>query len=335
MSNGIVIPIDGDTSKIDAKLQRVKRNSAAVGNAAGKAIAQGGSVAARMGGAGGGIAGRALGGFGLGMGAGFAGVGLAGAGMLLSRSMNVEAANTARAQAGVQRSHAAEDMMRRISSKRDALAAGGLSFSGKIARSAYRKEGVAGLGERGAEFGLTPDQMLDVNDASMPGASSDDIAKGLSTGVLGGSATEVAKKIKRAGGLFKALAVETKVSPKQAESDYASFRSNPIAQNALAANAASGASQQMQINDLATGRTTAAVRASESDKMNPEKKEREEAYKSARRVADLLAAAAKEQSWFSEFMQTMRGETSKQTEWHRAESEAGKLSNFSPGATAD
>lgn len=329
MSDGVIIPLDVDDAKAKAKFYKLKKQAGDVGKALN--AAQVGSVAARMGGGGGAI-GRALGGFSIGAGMGFAGAGLAASGMLLSRAMNVEAGNTARAQAGVKRVHDSEDMMRRISDKRATLEAGGLSFAGKIARATYRKESVTGVGQRGADFGLTPDQMLDVNAAAMPGASSTDVAKGLATGMIGNSADEVAKNIKKSGGLFRALAVATKVSPKQAESDYASFMSNPVTKNAMAANVASGLSQQTQINALATGKTTAAVMASESDKMNPEKREREEAYRAARRVADLLDAAAKEQSKYSDIMKSLAGDTPASVEALRAEAEARRLSSFAPGS---
>jgi hypothetical protein len=297
MSEGIVIPIDGDTSKIDGKLRKVKKDSAA----AGKAFGQAGSQAARFGGAGGGAMGRALGGFQQGGAAGVLGLGLTGAGVALNAFLQRDAERVAAAKAAVVRGQERDARAREASDRMDQLKAGGLAYAQRISRMAFlggSTNTLKGYTSMAGDYGLTPEQGLDIYDAANEnqGVDPNDIALGMATGVLGGSAKDVAQNIQKFNGLRNAIAANANMTTDQADAALESFRENPLALAAANANRAMNPVENAKIEALVSGETTRVLNAQAADMLNPGARLAAEASRKSMETVAQMQAAADSQS---------------------------------------
>lgn len=306
MSDGVVIPLDVDDSKAKSKVARLKRDAGQAGQAYGNAASQ----AARVGGAAGGALGRSIGGFQQGVGAGVLGLGLAGSGMLLNAFLQRDGERQSMARDRESRSHARAADARTVVERKDALAVGGMSFGQRISRMAFRggsTETLKGYTSMARSYGLTSSQGLDIYDAAndFQGVNPEDIAMGLATGVLGGSAKDVAGAIQKFNGLQNAVAANGNITGDQAAGALESFKTNALALAVANANIQGNPVEDAQIGALISGETEAALARQTRDTLNPGAKLAADAARKAMESVDLLRASADAQSGLAALLAEM------------------------------
>jgi hypothetical protein len=297
MSDGVIIPLDVDDTRARTKVARLKKEA----GQAGRAYGQAGAQAARVGGAAGGALGRGIGGFSQGMGAGFLGLGLAGGGMLLSSFLQRDGERQTMAREREGRSHARAADARTVIERKDAQAVGGLSFGQRISRMAFRGGGestLKGYASMARSYGLTTSQGLDIYDAAneFQGINPEDIALGMATGVLGGSANQVAGAIQKFNGLQNAIAATQNITGDQAAGALEAFKGNPLALAVANANIQGNPVEDAQIAALLSGETEAALARQTRDTLNPGARLALEASRKVMESVNLLRAAAEAES---------------------------------------
>lgn len=296
MSDGIVIPIDGDDTRIRGKLKRVKKESAEAGRAFGSAQSQ----AARVGGPAGGAIGRAIGGFQQGSGAGVLGLGLAGAGALLSSFLQRDGERMTMARDREARSQARAADARSVMKAKDDLAAGGLNFLGaarRIISSGADKNRVQGAISGGKRAGLGAAESLASMEASdATGVSMQDIQTGIATGQMGTDPMAVAQNIQKYNGLHNALAATLNVSTEEAGAMVSRTLTDVRSGKLARAGSALSPVEQAQLDALMGGETARVLEGQAKDTLNPGARLAAEASQRAMNTMNQLQAAAAEQS---------------------------------------
>jgi len=302
MSDGIVIPLDVDDRSARTKVARLKKDAAA----AGRAYAQAGAVASRMGGPAGGFIGRATGGFAMGAGAGWAGLGMASGGLLLSGFLRNADARAEAARASVERQHARDVMSRNVMDRVEARKAGAVGMASLARRIIARGDDqnrVAGALSTGARYGLNLEQSLGAMEAAGEhGLSTLDVAIGSATGFLGDNPSEVAGNIAKFNGLQNAVGALAHVS-----SDVAGDMIGRTIMSAESRNVARATSGRMPVessqwSDLLSGATADAVARGTLNEMNPGAKLAYEAGLEAQKRIEILKAMAESEDKMAYYM---------------------------------
>lgn len=296
MSDGIVIPIDGDDTKIRGKLARVKREAAG----AGRAFGQAGAQAARVGGPAGGALGRGVGGFSQGMGAGFLGLGLAGGGMLLSSFLQRDGERQTMAREREARNQSRAADARSVMKAKDDLAAGGINFLGAARRIISRGEDPGLLRHKigvGKNYGLSMAESLSAVDfAQTNGADSGAVMLGMATGVLGSTPAEVGANIQKFNGVQNAVAALGNMSLDQAGAVIDRVHNDPRSKNIARAGSAMTPVEQAQMDALMGGDTARVLEGQARDTLDPGRKLMLDASQKAMDTMNQLRAAAESQS---------------------------------------
>lgn len=296
MADGIVIPLDADDTKARAKVQRLKREAGQAGAEFGRASSQ----AARIGGAGGGLAARGLAGFGQGTAAGFVGLGIAAAGAGLNAFLARDAERVSNARAREERNQSREGIARTVMERTDARAAGGVKFANPA--RALLARGVTQDKQReslafGTKLGLTTEQSLASLEVSLrTGVSEGEIQSGLSSGLMGGSAEEVATNIRKFNGLNNAVAALQNVSPEMGGTMIARSVFSTGAENISRATAGMNPVGESQLSSLQSGASADAIARQARDEMNPGEKLTADMARKADETVRALKAAADAQS---------------------------------------
>lgn len=297
MSDGLVIPIDGDDTRIRGKLARVKKEAAE----AAKKWREGVGTAARVGGPAGGVIGRAFGGFGQSSAMGYAGLSLTAAGLGLNSFLQRDAERVNAARSREQAVQGRDAQARTVLDRREASAADGMSFVQSLRAASFRGGSlntIRGYTKMANEFGLTTTQGLEIYDAAsqFQGVNPEDIAKGLITGVMGTSAKDVAGQIQKFGGLTNALAATQNMTTAQAQSSLDNLVGNPLAIAAAEASGAMNPALDRQLQDLISGETARVMRGKANDELNPAARLAQEASQKVMDTVNQLTAAANAQS---------------------------------------
>lgn len=305
MSDGIVIPIDGDDTAIKGKLARVKRQAADAGKAFGNASSQ----ASKVGGAAGGAMARGLGGFQQGMGAGALGLGLAGGGMLVSAFLQRDGERQTMARDREARIQARASDARTVMQAKDTLAAGGLNFLGaarRIISSGADKNRVAAAVRGGKSVGLGLADSLGVMEAAdATGVSMQDIQTGIATGQMGTDPAAVAANIQKYNGLHNALAATMNVSTEEAGNMISRTLSDTRSGKLARAGSAMSPVEQAAMAALESGDTARVLENQAKDTLNPGAKLAAEAAQKAFETMNQLRAAADAQSGLSALLAEM------------------------------
>jgi hypothetical protein len=291
------ISFGADTTQAEGKLKRLKRQAQDTGKAFG--AAQAGAIAGRMGGVGGGMASRFIGG-------GAIGAGVAGAGLALNAFL---AADERRVMAA----RAREENRMRIDTARgegvkgrQSLNAGALSSQQVVSRLVTR--GTAGMEyqpdelakRRGISAFVAADALLTGQDT---GVSADQIAWLMATGEFS-STTEAAEAIQSGGGVTGALAMKRNISSADADRQLdatMSFAGSAIGK----ARSADSAIFNQQFGALTTGATAEAVTAQTNATLNPEQTSLAAAREEIDRNVTVLLAAAQAQGKLAAALQTV------------------------------
>jgi hypothetical protein len=244
-----------------------------------------------MGGPGGAIAARVIGGGPIGAAVAGAGTGLNA--FLASDDRRVQAARDREA-----RQQSRDDAARATIKARRDLAEGGMDYAQKIGRMAFlggSRETLKGYTEMGKDYGLLPSQAIDTYLAAQerPGIKPEDIMLGLTTGVLGGNASEVSSAILEYNGLQNAIAAKAGMTQEQAAGALESWKANPMALAIANANIQDMPVEQTKISALLSGETETAKRLKAQETLNPGAGMVAEASRKAMEtMAQLQAAAA-------------------------------------------
>jgi len=307
VGEGINIPLDGDDTQIRAKLKRVKAEAAQAGKAFGNASSQ----AARVGGAGGGMLARGIGGFQQGGAAGAIGLGLTAAGVALNAFLARDAERVSMAKAREVRSQERDAQARTVMERRDALAAGGKSFMG-AARRMIARDSDPGLMrsrvEMGAKYGMSMSETLMAYDEALASGGSvttGNIAVGMATGLIGDTPAAVAANIRKFNGVQNAIAAVANMSQDEAASAISNVENNPRAANIARAGAAMNPVEEAQMAALMSGETASVLGRQASDQLNPGARLASQAAQKAMDTVNQLRAAAEAQSTMAALLAEM------------------------------
>lgn len=236
---GITIPLDVDDTRAKAKIGDLKRRS----RDAGKEYARAGQTMARMGGPGGGVIGRALGGFSGGIGMGIAGATMAVGGLAVNAAMAASDRAVAQAKAtqiNINRRADAREADRKDAVNRAAASVGKLSIQRKLETRFGKltigsEEGRFQISQLVNRTGIMPQEAADALIAGQDSkVNSLDIAKLVSTGEF--DTQEAAEAIKTYGSATNALARKMRVTRKDATGmieSAAAFKSGGVGQAML------------------------------------------------------------------------------------------------------
>jgi hypothetical protein len=304
VADGVVIPLDVDDTRAKAKVQNLKREAAQ----AGKAYGQAGAQAARVGGAGGGLLARGLGGFNQGWQAGAVGLGLTAAGVGLNAFMARDAERVSLAKAREARAQERDAQARTVMERRDQLAAGGVSFLGAARRIVSRGIGQSEINaarSTGRRYGLSTEQQLESIEVSQTtGVSNLEIQQAIATGFWS-SAEGAAKDIQRFNGLQNAIAATQSMTNEQASAAIDRTLTSRVGKNLARAGSAMNPVAEAQMAALTSGETADALSRQANDQLNPGARLAAEAAQKAMDTVNQLRAAADAQSTMAALLSEM------------------------------
>jgi hypothetical protein len=282
-----VITFDANTKQAEAKLKSLKRQADQTGKTFG--AAQAGAIAGRMGGPGGALAARFIGGGPIGAGMAVAGMGLSS--ILAADARRVDAAK-AREEGRLRMDQARADGAK----GRQSLNAGALSSQSVVRRLTTR--GMAGLEYQPDELArrrgisaFTAAEALVVGQDT--GVSADQIAWLMSTGEFD-SPAEAASAIKSGNGIVGALSLKRGISPDEANAQLDATMTPEAQAVGRAASSDVGLFNQ-QLGALRGGAAATALQSQVSQTLNPEQASLDAARQEIERNITVLLAAAEAQ----------------------------------------
>lgn len=298
MADGVVIPLDVDDIKARTKVAKLKRDAADAGREYGRA----GSQAARLGGPGGGILGRALGGFNQSGTAGGVGLSLAALGLGVNAYLARDRERMEMAVLRETRQQGKEAIQRTVMERSDARSSHGTSFAGAARRMVSRGRSyfdISDMMTEGSGYGLTTAETLSVMDEAEPRGNSRAIMLGMATGLIGDTPSEVAGNIRKFNGLNNAIAAMNNMSTEEASESVDRAVTTREAKNIARGTAGMNPVSESQFFDLISGRTGDAIARTAADELDPGAKLMAEAAHAADDVTRQLLAAAEKQGAFA------------------------------------
>ena len=290
MSDGIVIPLDVDDTKARAKVSRLKQQT----SDAGRAYAQQGAMAARMGGPMGGVIGRATGGFGMGMGMGIAGAGFAAAGIAFNAMLEAQNRTVERARERAEYQNQVAEGRRSAGLTRRSFEAGSASIVPQLRRLAtsYARDSMGLTGAKndinnivsatGVNEMEATESVLEARNARVSGT---DVARLVGTGEF--SASDAADALRQFGSPERALAARMRVSVSEA--------GQALAASSTVNNSSGIKMLEAKIDNVTSGRASAAQAEMNAEALNPEDENKQKLRNSVNANIRVMSAAASAQ----------------------------------------